>query len=189
MFSSILAQIGHFSAQEVLIFGEKVKRRSIAKNDYILTKGEVCKSAFVILQGAFIQFNYQDEIEQNVIDLHLSNEWVINHQSFTKQRPSENFIQAYIDSEVLELSVEDLHSLIAISPKFLQLGKILEQATARLHFFDNRLSPLEKYLYILENKPSLVQAFPLKIIASYLKITPETLSRVRENLARGKNLS
>ncbi|MEO5563434.1 MAG: hypothetical protein ABIR18_08365, partial [Chitinophagaceae bacterium] len=63
---------------------------------------------------------------------------------------------------------------------------IFEQATSRVHFFDNRLNPTEKYQYILDNKSGLLQKFPLKLIASYLKITPETLSRVRESFSKGK---
>lgn len=105
------------------------------------------------------------------------------------QKPSESFVQAYAESEILELTVQSLHGLIAESPAFLQMGRILEQATARVHFFDNDLTPIQKYEHLLNNRPQLLQKFPLKIIASYLKITPETLSRVREKLARGKIIS
>lgn len=65
----------------------------------------------------------------------------------------------------------------------------MESATERIHLFDNALNPIEKYNYILANKPELVQAFPLRMIASYLKITPETLSRVREKIVRPKSIS
>jgi len=51
------------------------------------------------------------------------------------------------------------------------------------------MTPLQKYQYILDHRPDLIQQFPLKIIASYLKITPETLSRVRDKLSKGKGRS
>jgi hypothetical protein len=51
------------------------------------------------------------------------------------------------------------------------------------------MTPLEKYQFVLQTRPQLVQVFPLKMIASYLKVTPETLSRVREKLARGGDIS
>jgi hypothetical protein len=85
----------------------------------------------------------------------------------------------------LELSIENIHKLVAISPVFLQLGGILASSVSRISFFDNDLTPLKKYQFIIQNRPQLIQAFPLKLIASYLKITPETLSRVREKLAKG----
>ena len=61
---------------------------------------------------------------------------------------------------------------------FLQLNKIFTQP-AKIHFFDNAYSPSQKYDYLMQTKAQLMQTFPLKMIALYLKITPETLSRVR----------
>jgi hypothetical protein len=62
------------------------------------------------------------------------------------------------------------------------MGRILEESTSRIDFFDNNNTPDEKYRYIIANKPKLLQKFPQTIIASYLKISPETLSRVRKRL-------
>jgi hypothetical protein len=80
-----------------------------------------------------------------------------------------------------------MHEMIGLSPAFFQLARVLEPVHSRTHLFDNQLTPLEKYQYILQHRPGLLQAFPLKIIASYLKITPETLSRVRDKIAVPKN--
>lgn len=76
------------------------------------------------------------------------------------------------------------HRLIGQSQSFLQMGKILEESTSRIDFFDNNNTQDEKYQYVLENKPELIQSFPQKLIASYLKITPETLSRVRNRFSK-----
>jgi hypothetical protein len=65
----------------------------------------------------------------------------------------------------------------------------MDSAVSRVIFFDNASTPTEKYLYILNNRLQLIQAFPLKMIASYLKITPETLSRVREKVTRPRDIS
>ncbi|PKG42822.1 Crp/Fnr family transcriptional regulator, partial [Psychroflexus sp. MES1-P1E] len=111
-----------------------------------------------------------------------SNDWVINHKSFTTRKPSEYSIQAFEESFIYELSIDAIHRLIAQSQSFFQMGKILEESTSRIDFFDNNNTPDEKYDFIIKNKPSLLQKFPQKIIASYLKITPETLSRVRKRI-------
>jgi hypothetical protein len=55
----------------------------------------------------------------------------------------------------------------------------MDNAVSKIVLFDNALAPKEKYLYVLNNRQQLIQEFPLKMIASYLKITPETLNRVR----------
>lgn len=185
MLGQVLSKVGHFSDIDVERFARRIRYRSVSKDEVILPEGAVCQVLLYNLQGAIYQFNYKDELELNIIDLHLDQEWVLNDRSFFAQKPSDCCIKAYTDCEVFELSVQDLHQLIAESPNFLQLGRVLEQATARVHFFDHPLSPTEKYLYILEHRPTMIQQFPLKMIAAYLKITPETLSRVRDKLAKG----
>jgi hypothetical protein len=107
------------------------------------------------------------------------NEWVLNHRSFVTQQPADSSISSFTGGIILELSIQSIHYLIGHSLSFLQLNKIMDNAVSRIVLFDNALAPKEKYLYVLNNRPQLIQEFPLKMIASYLKITPETLSRVR----------
>jgi len=185
MIAGILRSTGLYSHEEVALFERHTTIRSMSKDEIVVHRGEICRTAFFNITGAFYQFNYKDEIDLNVIDLHCDNEWFLNHSSFISQKPSDSFIKAYTDGQMLELDIESLHFLIGRSPAFLQLAKIFDQASLRIHFFDNRLTPLEKYQYILTHRQQLIQKFPLKLIASYLKISPETLSRVRESLAKG----
>jgi len=153
--------------------------RVVRRREVLLSKGEIAKSVFYLLKGAVYQSN-----ASNIIDLHLESEWFFNHQSFISQTPSDIEIAAFAESTVLEVSIESLHYLIIKSPAFFQLNKIMEQAKHRLHFYDNKLSPLQQYQFIMDNKPELLQKFPLQMIASYLKMAPETLSRAREKLFR-----
>lgn len=178
MVTHILNSVGNFSDEEVDIFEKYVLKRSVKKNDILLREGDVCRSLFYILSGCGYQFQ-DDETMENIIDLHLANEWMYNHPALINQSPSKTCIKVFSDAEILELPLYKWHRLIARSQAFLQLGKILDQESSRTHFFDHSLTPAEKYAYITANKPALLQAFPLKMIASYLKIAPETLSRVR----------
>jgi CRP-like cAMP-binding protein len=189
MTADLIEKFGRFTEHDKLLFEQVLVRKEVHKNNFLLREGEVCQSSFYIIEGAFIQYNFKDEIDQNIIDLHLENEWVLNQQSFVRQQPSATFIQAFNNTVVYELTVQKMHELIAKSPAFFQLGKILEPAHSRIQLFDNQLTPSEKYQFVLENRIGLLQTFPLKIIASYLKITPETLSRVREKISREKNHS
>ena len=157
--------------------------KEITKGACLLKPGQVCQSLYFIGSGSFIQFKEKDEIDLQVIDLHVDQEWMLNQQSFVRQQPSETFIQAFTDSHVYELTITKLHELINRSSAFFQLARLLEPTPSRIKLFDDQLSPAAKYQFVLDHRPSLLQAFPLKIIASYLKITPETLSRVREKLS------
>ncbi|WP_316847755.1 cyclic nucleotide-binding domain-containing protein [Pedobacter psychrodurus] len=174
----ILNSVGQFSASDVLLFEEHIVQRSFHKNDILLPEGEICKSVYFILSGSFFQF-HSDGITETIIDLHLPEEWMFNHPSLINQVPSNTTIKAFDESDVLELSLINLHSLIARSQSFLGLGRLFDQAGNRTYLFDNALTPVQKYSYITKAKPLIVQVFPVKMIASYLKISPETLSRVR----------
>lgn len=186
MFSEVLNTTGNYSEKDITLFEKEVKLRQVHKDEVLLTNGEVAKSVFFILKGAIYQYSLKSAIEYHIIDLHIENEWLLNHKSFVSQTPSNCFIGAFTESEILEISIDSIHYLIGQSPAFFQLNKILEHSTSRVYFFDNSLTPLQKYQFIFENKPQLLQKFPLKIIASFLKITPETLSRVREKFAKNK---
>ena len=175
---------GNFSDAELELLQDSLAAKVLARGSYLLQPGQICQSLFFISSGSFVQFKEKDEIDQQVIDLHIEQEWMLNQQSFVRQQPSETFIQAYTDSTVHELTITELHNLINRSPVFFQLARLLEPTPSRITIFDDQLSPAEKYKFVLETRPSLLQAFPLKLIASYLKITPETLSRVREKLSK-----
>jgi CRP-like cAMP-binding protein len=178
MLEAILKNIGHFSASDLQLFEKELKQRRVAKNEIILNEGIVCQTILYVVSGAIYQFKI-DDIDEKVIDLHIADDWCLSYTSFISQKPSTTTIKAYSTTEVLEISIESVHRLIQLSPSFFQLGKVLEHAVSRTRYIDDSLSPLQKYKQILAARPQLLQEFPLKLIASYLGITPETLSRVR----------
>lgn len=180
MIQDILSDIGYFSDTDITLFEKYTTKKTCNKNDFLLKEGEVCQSVFYILSSSFSQFQ-SGAVVENIVDLHLQKEWMFNHQSFINQSPSKTAIKAFIKSEVIELSLGMLHSLIAKSQAFLQFGKIFNQADNRIYLFDNCLNPAQKYNCIKKAKPLISQMFPVKMIASYLKVAPETLSRVKAN--------
>lgn len=175
---ALLNNIGNFGNEEVKLFSERAIKQNFKKNEILLNEGDVCKVAFYIISGEAFQFCY-DDIDEQIIDLHMENDWCLNHSSFVTQKPSTAIIKAYSDLTVLELSITSVHELVALSPSFFQLGSVLQQTVSRVQFFDNNNTAEEKHSQLFSTRPQLFQKFPLKMIASYLKIAPETLSRIR----------
>lgn len=188
MISEILHTTGSYTDWEVSVFEKVVKIIQIQKGETLLNEGDVARSLYYLVEGAVYQFRRGEEALQ-IIDLHSKDNWFFNYSSFVTQQPSQLSIAAFTDSTVLEVGIEAVHYLIGRSNSFLQLNKIMKAPVTRLNFFDSALSPLEKYSFVMEQAPQLLQVFPLKFIASYLKITPETLSRVRLQWARDANTS
>ena len=182
--SAFLTKIGRFSEEELTLLKEELQFRTLKKDEVLLDKGETCAAFSFIISGALYQYKIDSDGNKNIIDLNVVDDWIINHKSFTTQKPSEYTIQSYEESTICLLTIDSIHRLIAKSQSFLKLGKVLEASISRIDFFDNNNTPDEKYKYILKNKPEITQRFPLKLIASYLKITPETLSRVRNRFSK-----
>ena len=172
-----LDRIGTFTDEELILIYESAVICKVKKNEIILDVGQVCNSFFFILSGACYQYQ-MDDIEERIIDLFTEYDCALNQVSFISRKPSDDVIRAFIDCEILVLNIDSVHKLIKISNSFLQFGKLMNSQN-RLVFFDNSMSPVDKYNHILVNNPTFIQIFPLKYIASFLKITPETLSRVR----------
>ncbi len=177
---NILKTIGEFSSLDVALFDKFTTRQKLNKSEILLKESEICKSFYFVFSGSFVQSQSNNKVAQ-IIDLHLKNEWMFNQESLTEQSPSSTTITAFSASEIIELSLLNFHNLCTKSSAFLQFGKILNQTKYRTQIYDNSLNPTEKYNFVKQTKPDLIAIFPLKVIASYLKLTPETLSRVRAN--------
>lgn len=105
--------------------------------------GDVCSHFCFINHGSFCQYFVDDELEENITNLFIDNSWVLEHSSFIARKPSKNKIEAFENSEVLSLNIHDLHDLIAKSPSFLSVGKILD--IGKNTFTSSNNSPTEKY--------------------------------------------
>jgi CRP-like cAMP-binding protein len=185
MFESIfhsLQTLGRFSEGELTLFREKVQLLPVPKGGYLLREGQVCQAAYFINRGCFRHYQLNPEGEETTLDLFIANDWALDYPSFTAQKPARGCIQAAEEAEVLALDIHKIHALIGESPNFFALGRLMERGLTSAEIRTNDQSPEEKYRYLLATKPQLVQKFPLKHIASYLGVTPETLSRVRKKL-------
>lgn len=180
----MLEQFANFSDDEVQLFKKHIHTRYLNKNEILIAEGDVSASMFYIVNGSFYQYFHNEAREEEIItDLHIEKEWVFNLQSLVNQQPSKVNVKAFEQSEVLELTLESLHKLIAISQTFIQFNRLLSMSNSKIAFYDEQMKPAEKYHHILKTRPELIQKFPLSMIASYLKIRPETLSRVRANVS------
>ena len=173
-----LQKVGLFTSSELEEILAHCTFKKIEKDSYLLKRGEVCNALHFMLRGSAYQYK-SDEGTEVIIELYADFDCIVSPSSFFFKQPSEESIKTFTVCEVLTLTLQSLHELIGKSPVYFQLGKILQPGWFRVGFFDQAMSPQEKYKYVLDNKPQLVKTFPLKFLASYLKITPETLSRVR----------
>ncbi|MGJ1362992.1 Crp/Fnr family transcriptional regulator [Sphingobacterium spiritivorum] len=165
----------------------KLKQRSFKKNQYILTKGEVCSEYFFLTKGA-TKYIQEKDTEEFIIDFNFEGEWCGDYYSFSTQKPSHLSIKAIEDVEVFALSHQDNCTLREQNINYEKLEFNMLRAAYFLAL--NRLiqfksnSHEENYLQLLHHRPFIFKRVKIQDIATYLGITPSSLSRIRRKILK-----
>jgi CRP-like cAMP-binding protein len=172
------------SEQDVLLIRKAFVPKKFKKRQFLLQEGEVCRYISFIVKGAVRQYTVDDKGNEHVLNLAIENWWTSDRESYHKQTPSIYNIDAWEETEALMLPKTDgWYDKVNAIPAFCELRKKLDDAhhmamQSRLHTSINH--PAEhRYKELMQKYPEFLQRFPQHIIASYLGITKETLSRIR----------
>jgi CRP-like cAMP-binding protein len=188
MFESLIKHINSYIStpltenQEELIRHSFVSKK-IKKKQYLLHEGQVCKYSAFIVRGAMRQYSIDDKGAEHMIRLSIENWWAVDRESFVMLTPSIYTIDAWEDTDVLLLTRADSLNLLNQIPILAQWqGKLDENhafsAQKRLNASIS-FSAERRYSDFVARYPEFMQRFPQHLIASYLGITKETLSRIR----------
>ena len=159
--------------------------KKVKKNTYLLSEGQICKDNFIIVKGvAKKYFNFADK--EVTTDIYLSGDIAFSFDSFTYQTKSTESIVAVTDLELLYITYEDYFGAKSKYPWFGEYDSIfMEQNIIQL---ENKMKDLatlnaaQRYEKIVNHHPQLLQEVPLKIIASFLNVSVERLSRIRAKI-------
>jgi CRP-like cAMP-binding protein len=173
---------GYFSDEQLAQLTDRLRPQRFQKGTPLIREGQTCSCFYFVNTGAFRQFQVLEDGAEAILNLFVENDWVLEYKSLINQKPALTVTEATEDSEVLGLSLLDFHELVKTSDIYFRIGKIFEYGSGNPDFQSNRITPEEKYRLLLSSRPLIVQKFPLRTIASYLCMTPETLSRVRRKI-------
>lgn len=173
------------SDEEFYLKLSKLKQKSFKKNEYLLTKGEICSEYFFLTKGATKYIEEKDTVEL-IIDFNFEGEWCGDYYSFTTQKPSQLSVKAIEDVEVFSLSFQDNRDLHQLSINYERLEINMVKAAyflalQRLVQFKSNTSE-ENYLHLLHQRPFIFKRLKIYDIATYLGITPPSLSRIRRKI-------
>lgn len=170
-------------------FSSKLRTRHLAKNEVYLAEGQTCRNVGLITKGA-LRMYYLINGEERCKDFQFEGQFTGSIASLATQQPSKFSIAALEDSTLAEISYADLQQLYDKYKSFERLGRLYitqmfiykEKREASL-LFD---SSSTRYQNLLAEQPLHTQRIPLKYLASYLGIKPESLSRIRKEATRKK---
>lgn len=186
-FIKYLQQFPNFNVKAIEMALPFVEENNIKAGEFLLSQGNICNHISYIENGLFRQF-YLNEGKEITTCFCNPNTITCDYQSFITQKSSMQNIQALEVSKVCSISYDHLQELYKKNDFWQQVGRLAaenEYITSQCHYrFINDLTASERYLQILENDSDLLHKVPLNYLASYLQITPETLSRIRKKIAR-----
>jgi CRP-like cAMP-binding protein len=150
--------------------------------------GEVCRYENFVVTGCMRAYSVDDKGHDHITMFGMEGWWISDMYSFLTGTPATLHIEALEDSEVLSIEKPELEKLYMEVPKFERFFRILLQNS----FIANQQRILasisqtaqEQYLAFIKKYPSLEQRVPQHQIASYLGLTPETISRIRRQIMK-----
>ncbi len=165
-----------------------LEKRNFNKGEFLLKEGEFCRHSFFVEKGLLRSYTLGEDGKEHVIQFAPENWFAMDRSSVYFNDPSEIYIEAVEDSQVVLLDENFMNRASQLDENFGKFNdKLLHNHIRHIQKRLNLLlgAPAEKrYLSFIELYPDLLLRVPQWMIASYLGITPESLSRVRKELAR-----
>jgi len=175
------------SENEIASFCNLFQQKLIKKKNFLLREGEVCKFEGFVTKGIFRVYHIDKSGAEQILYFAIENWWITDIDSFTTETPSQLFIEALEDSEVLLISKKDKEFAYTNLPQIEKLFRVMTQKThvaLQRRMIDNLSKTADqRYLDFIEKYPQLHQRLSNLQIAAYLGISHEFLSKIRNKLA------
>ena len=153
----------------------------------LLSAGEVCRFEGFVIKGMFRVYHIDKNAAEQILYFAIESWWITDIDSFTNERPSQLFIEAIEDSEVLLISKKDKEFAYTNLPKIEKLFRIMTQKThvaLQRRMIDNLGKTADqRYAEFIERYPQLFMRLSNLQIAAYLGISHEFLSKIRNKIA------
>ena len=186
----------HFSKKVPLTEGERelienyLTLKKLRKRQYLLQEGDVCKSVAFVEKGALRLYNVTENGTEHIVQFALEGQFLTDLYSFFVNEPSIYNIDSIEDSELVLITRSASDELRKLSPKYQEF--IFQETSEAYIQLQKRMTSVvslsleERYQELTTNYPNIIHRLPQHMIASYMGLTPETLSRVRRRISTNK---
>jgi CRP/FNR family transcriptional regulator, anaerobic regulatory protein len=160
--------------------------RKLNKKEHWIMPGDHCREIAFIVSGCLRYYYSKNDVERTG-QFFFEGGWFTDYESWVTRQPATVGIDAIEPTQLLIIPFIELERLYDENPKFERLGRLMAENTIigirnrNLSLLNN--SPEERYMQLLNERPKVIERIPQHLIASYLGIEPETLSRIRKKIA------
>ena len=175
------------TTEEISLVFSKAVFKKLRKRQLLLHEGEICRYKLFVLKGLLRNYSMHNDGTEYVMKFTAENGWTTDPDSYNEQVPSKYNIEAIEPCEILMWTKEDFDGLKSAIPLLASFSERI--ITQNMSLVQNRILPNisagaeERYLDFIETFPHIFHRVPLHMIASYLGVSRETLTRVRQGLA------
>ncbi|WP_138431127.1 Crp/Fnr family transcriptional regulator [Fodinibius saliphilus] len=186
-FTRYLKESAGITEKQLEQLQQRINTKFVEENEILLQKGQVCKQFFYVEKGLLRFYSVDRKGKENILEFAPEKWLVVDRASFYFDEPSEFYIDAIEPTKVAVLDEEFINIASEISPQFRKHNERILQNHIR--HLQNRIDRLigknakDRYLNFLNKYSDLTLRVPQWMIASFLGITPESLSRVRKELS------
>ena len=193
MIESLKQNVAHhisISDIEMEEFCNLFNRKTVKKKTFLLREGEVCEFEGFVAKGLFRVYHIDQNGFEQILYFAIENWWITDIDSFTNGKPSQLFIEALEDSEVLLINKKDKEFAYAKLPLIEKLFRVMTQKThvaLQRRMIDNLSKAADqRYLDFIEKYPNHYKRLTNLQIAAYLGISHEFVSKIRRKIASRK---
>jgi len=162
----------------------------VKKRELLLQEGDVAKEVAFVLSGCLRSYSVDDNGFEHILQFAPTGWWITDMYSFISQKKAYLNVEVINDGTVALLSRKDQLNLFDEVPALERYFRIITEnalVSSRQRLIDNlSLHARQRYEIFCHTYPSLINDIPQKLIASYIGVTPEFLSKMRSDLLRGK---
>jgi len=186
-FEGYISDLRLFSDAEVLTITSLAVPGIIKKRQYLLRQGELCRFYTLVCSGFLRSYRIDDKGNEHIFSFSPAGCWSGDPVSLVSGNPSQEFIDAIEDSTVIQLTSDSFKALLRDIPNFSQLNTMIItdeycRSRERIHLMISNQAE-EKYRNFIRLFPQLHQRIPIFMVASYLGIARETLTRIRSKMS------
>jgi len=183
---SYMTQFIDLSSQDIETLSQRTTYRKYLKGQFVVQQGDVCRYENFVVKGCLKTFYADAEGQEHIVMFAVENWWASDLGSFISQTPADYNVQCLENTEVIQFSFEELENLYARIPKLERFFRLIIQkafVSSEKRIVRNFTLPArDRYLKFREQYPQIDQRVPQYMIASYLGITKEFLSKIRSQL-------
>ena len=179
-------KLANFTSEEWDFYQNIIDEVSFKKKEYLTNRGDVEKYAYFILEGAVKYEAVTEQGKEICVDLGFQGNLVSSFASCLAQCPSAISIQAVTNIKAFRLRYLPVVDLLETSRNAERFHRLIAEQlyireTRRTYTLISKTAE-ERYVYLLENQPDALRLIPIKDLASYLGIHPDSLSRIRNSI-------